>query len=268
MGRFRRLTFGVRRLGPSDKVSVVEHLEELRRRIVISVIALVFAFVGMYIVRGPLIDLLEAPVPSEVDQLITLGPTEPLITILKVCFWAAIIVALPVWLYQLYAYVIPAVGHHSRRKALLVVAAVSALFLVGVAFGYFIVLPIALEFLLGFGGDAFSTQLRAGEYFAFATTLLLATGLVFEVPVAMLALARLGVADAAFFKRQWRYAIVAIAIIAAILPGGDPFTMILLMIPQIILYQVGIWLAAAFGGRPLISRFTEGAEDSPAATES
>jgi sec-independent protein translocase protein TatC len=268
VGVFRRLTFGVRRLGPSDRVSVVEHLEELRRRIFIAIIALVIAFIGMYVVRGPLIELLEAPVPSEVDRLVTLGPTEPLITILKVCFWAAVIVALPVWLYQLYAYVIPAVGHQSRRKALMVVAAVSALFLVGVAFGYFIVLPIALEFLLSFGGDAFETELRAGEYFAFATTLLLATGLVFEVPVAMVALARLGVADAPFFRRQWRFAIVAIAVIAAILPGGDPFTMILLMIPMIILYQVGIWLAAAFGGRPLISRFTEGTEDPPTATES
>ena len=264
MTLWRRLKFGVRRLGPTEQVSVVEHLEELRRRIVISIIALVIAFVGMYIVRGPLIEVLEAPVPSEVDRLVTLGPTEPLITILKVCFWAAIIVALPVWLYQLYAYVVPAVGHQSRRKALLVVAAVSALFLVGVAFGYFVVLPVALEFLLSFGGDAFATELRAGEYFGFATTLLLATGLVFEVPVAMVALARLGVADAAFYRRQWRYAIVVIAIIAAILPGGDPFTMILLMIPQIILYQVGIWLSAAFGGRPLISRFTDGAEDSEA----
>lgn len=263
MGLLRRLTLGVRRLGPDDKVSVVDHLDELRRRIIISVIALVIAFIGMYIVRGPLIDALEAPVPSEVDQLITFSPTEPLITILKICFWASIIVALPIWLYQLYAYVIPAVGTQSRRKALLVVAAVSALFLIGVAFGYFIVLPTALEFLLSFGGDAFATELRAGEYFGFATTLLLATGMVFEIPVAMLALARLGIVDAAFYRRQWRMAIVVIAIVAAILPGGDPFTMILLMIPQIILYQVGIWLAAAFGGRPLLSRWAED-EDSEA----
>jgi sec-independent protein translocase protein TatC len=240
---------------------VVEHLDELRRRVLISGIALVIAFIGMYLVRGSLIDVLEAPVPSEVDQLVTLSPTEPLLTVLKVCFWAAVIVALPVWLYQAYAFLIPAVGSQSRRVALLVVAAVSALFLVGVAFGYFIVLPIALEFLLSFGGDAFATELRAGEYFGFATTLLLATGLVFEVPVAMLALARLGVADARFYRRQWRLAIVVIAVIAAILPGGDPMTMILLMIPQLILYQVGIWLSAAFGRRPLLAGLSVDGDD-------
>ena len=251
-----RVPFRVRRVRADERVSLVEHLEELRGRILISVIALVIAFIGMYLVRGPLIEALEAPLPSDVDRLVTLSPTEPLLTVLKICFWAAVIVALPVWLYQLYAYLIPAVGTHSRRVALAVVAAVSALFLAGVAFGYFVVLPVALDFLLAFGGDAFQTELRAGEYFGFATTLLLASGLVFEVPVAMLAFARLGIANAAFYRRNWRIAIVVIAVIAAILPGGDPFSMILLMIPQIVLYQVGIWLSAAFGGPPLLSRLS------------
>ena len=220
-----------------------------------STVALVVAFAVAYAFNGALIDALQRPLPAEQrDQLKTFSPTEPFFTVLKVSFWAALIASVPIWCYQLYAFVIPAVAEQSRRIMLTVVAGVSALFLAGVAFGYFLVLPVALDFLLNFGEDSFDTQLRAGEYFGFATTLLLGAGLVFEVPVAMLALARMGVITADVYRRQWRVAIVVIAAIAAILPGGDPFSMFLLMIPQLILYQVGIWLAAAFGGPPLWER--------------
>ena len=169
--------------------------------------------------------------------------------------------ALPVWLYQLYAFVIPAVQDQPRRRMLLVVAGASSLFLAGVAFGFFVVLPVALDFLLGFGGDTFLTQVRAGEYFSFVTTLMLASGLMFEVPVAMLALARIGVTSADFYIRHWRVAIVLIAALAAILPGGDPFSMLLLMVPQIVLYGLGIWLAKRFGRPPLWAREAWSADD-------
>jgi sec-independent protein translocase protein TatC len=208
----------------------------------------------MYALNDQLFEILTAPLPPGNEDLITLSPTEPFFTTLKIAFWAAIIIALPVWLYQLYAFVIPAVQEQPRRVMLAAVAGVSALFAGGVAFGYFVVLPVALEFLLGFGGENFNTQVRAGEYFGFATTLLLAAGMMFEVPVAMLVLARIGVVSAAVFRAQWRVAIVVIAVLAAILPGGDPFSMLLLMAPQLVLYQVGIWLASAFGGEPLWKR--------------
>jgi sec-independent protein translocase protein TatC len=242
----------LRRARPDERLTVVEHLTELRARLIISLVALVAAFAVTYTFHDALIDILQRPLPeSQQDQLKTFSPTEPFFTVLKVSFWAAVLLAIPVWLYQLYSFVIPAVAHQSRRVMLLIVAGVSALFLAGVAFGYLIVLPVALNFLLDFGADSFDTQLRAGEYFGFATALLLGAGLMFEVPVAMLALARMGITTASFYRRQWRVAIVAIAAIAAILPGGDPFSMFLLMIPQLLLYQVGIWLAAAFGAPPL-----------------
>ena len=138
-------------------------------------LALVVAFAVAYGFHEQLIELLEQPLPQKFQDsgLITLSPTEPFFVTLKVCFWAAILVALPVWLYQLYAFVIPAVQDQSRRRMLLIVAGVSALFVGGVAFGFFVVLPVALQFLLNFGGDAFQTQVRAGEYFGFATTLML-----------------------------------------------------------------------------------------------
>ena len=164
------------------------------------------------------------------------------------------LLALPVWLYQVYAFVIPAVADQPRRVMVAIVAGVASLFGAGVAFGYVVVLPVALNFLTGFGGDTFNTQLRAGEYFSFVTSMLLASGLLFEVPVAMTALARMGIASAELYRRQWRVALVAIAAIAAILPGGDPMSMLLLMIPQFALYGVGIALAAKFGQPPIWKR--------------
>jgi sec-independent protein translocase protein TatC len=246
----------VRRVGRDERLSIVEHLDELRRRMFIAIGALVVAFAVAYAFHSQLLDLLRWPLPERYEEagLITLSPTEPFFTVLKVCFWAAILAALPVWLYQLYAFVIPAVQDQPRRRMLAIVAAASALFAAGVAFGFFVVLPVALQFLLDFGGDAFLTQVRAGEYFGFVTALLLGSGLLFEVPVGMLALARVGVTSADFYTRHWRPAVVVIAVLAAILPGGDPFSMLLLMVPQLVLYTLGIWLARRFGRPPLWAR--------------
>lgn len=254
MARLRGMA--VRRVGRDDRLSVVEHLDELRNRVIVSIVALLVAFGVAYGFHEQLLDALVWPLPERYEDtgLITLSPTEPFFTVLKVCAYTALLAALPVWLYQLYAFVIPAVQDQPRRRMLLVVAGASSLFVAGVAFGYFVVLPVALDFLLDFGDDNFLTQVRAGEYFGFVTTLLLGAGLMFEVPVAMLALARIGVTSAEFYLRHWRVAIVLIAVLAAILPGGDPFSMLLLMVPQILLFLLGVWLAKRFGGPPLWAR--------------
>lgn len=246
----------LRRAARDEQLSVVDHLDELRNRIIIAALSLVVAFAVAYGFHEQVISFLEEPLPQRFEDsgLITLSPTEPFFTTLKVCFWTAILAAVPIWLYQVYAFVIPAVQDQSRRRMLAIVAGASSLFVGGVAFGYYVVLPVALEFLLNFGGDTFLTQVRAGEYFGFVTTLMLASGLLFEVPVAMVALARIGVASAELYTRQWRVAIVVIAALAAILPGGDPFSMLLLMMPQIVLYGLGILLARRFGGPPLWAR--------------
>lgn len=240
-----------KRVSRDDRLDLTEHLGELRHRLIVSALALVVAFAGMYAVHDRLIEVLTWPLPDDHQRLITLSPTEPFFITLKVCFWAAILVALPVWLYQAYAYVIPAVSDQPRRVMVAAVTGLAGLFVAGVAFGYAVVLPVALNFLTGFGGDTFNTQLRAGEYFGFATTMLLASGLMFEVPVAMAALARMGLASARLYRQQWRIAIVVMAAVAAILPGGDPISMMLLMAPQFVLYGVGIALAAKFGQAPI-----------------
>ena len=244
-GLFGRL--GVSRVAPDDELSVVEHLAELRTRLFIAVGTLAAAFAILYVFNEWLLDVLLEPLAPEYRSLLALSPTEPFLVILKVVFGAAVLVTLPVLLYQLYAYVVPAIGRQTRRRMLVVVGGVSLLFIGGVLFVYFLVLPVALQWLLGFAGNDFEIALRANEYFSFALTIMFAGGLVFEVPVAMLVLARLGLVSAEQFRRGWRVAIVVIAFVAAILPGGDPVSMILLMIPQLILYAVGIWLASVFG---------------------
>ncbi len=238
---------GVRRVRPDEELSVVEHLDELRRRIIVAISSLIVGFVVAYVFHVPLFKFLAGPLPGDNTKLVTLAPTEGLFTVLKVCFWAALILALPLCLYQLYAFVLPAIAEQPRRRMLLVVAAVSLLFLGGASFGFFVVLPVALDFLLSFGGDLFTNELRAGDYYGFVTSLMLGTGLMFEMPIAMLAFARLGVVTATQYRKQWRIAIVAIAAVAAIMPGGDPLSMMLLMIPQLGLYVLGIWLATMFG---------------------
>lgn len=241
----RRL--GPRRAGSDARLSIVEHLTELRVRLFISALVLVVAFGVLYVFNEDLLNILLEPLAPEYRSLLALSPTEPFLVTLKVVIGAAVLVTLPVLLYQLYAYVVPAIGDQTRRKMLAVVAGVSGLFIGGVVFVYYLVLPVALQWLLGFAGDDFTVALRADEYFSFALTLMFAGGLVFEVPIAMLVLARLGLVSAQQFRRGWRIAIVVIAVVAAVLPGGDPVSMLMLMVPQIILYIVGIWLATVFG---------------------
>lgn len=234
----------------ATRLAVVDHLDELRRRLIICAVALVVAFAGMYAVHESLIEFLTWPLPDGSDKLKTLSPTEPFFTSLKVSLWAALLISLPVWLYQAYAFVIPAVSDQPRRVMLAVVAGLAALFAAGVAFGYAVVLPFALEFLLSFGDGTFTADLRAAEYLGFATSMMLASGLLFQIPVAMTALSRMGITHAAFYRRHWRVAMVAMAAAAAVLPGGDPISMLLLMLPQVVLYAAGIWLSTRFGQAP------------------
>ena len=250
----------IRRAGPEERLSVVTHLTELRNRLFVCIGALFAAFIVAYVFRTQLIDLLRRPLPDGQDKLYTFAPHEAFINTMKVCFATAILATLPLLFYQLYAYIIPAFRTVRRRAMLATVAAVSLLFLGGVAFGYLIVVPAALKFLLGFDGGTFIQNNRASDYFSFVTAMLFFTGLVFEVPAAMVALARLGIVTAERFAKWRRGAIVAISVIAALLPGGDPVSMILLMIPMYLLYEVGIRLAKIFGGEPILARYGLGDE--------
>jgi sec-independent protein translocase protein TatC len=238
----------LRRLKPiahGDELSVVDHLDELRTRIIVSLAAFAVAFALTTWQSHLVLEIVNAPLPDG-RRPITLGPAEPFVTTIKNSAYAAVLLALPVWLYQLYAFVLPAFSPKERRLALPLALMVPVLFLLGALFCYLVVLPPALDFLLGFNASEFDTQLRASDYYDFATLTMLAMGLGFQVPVGVIAITRLGIVSVERLRRSRRYAILAIAIIAALLPTLDPVTLVLEMVPLIALYELSIRLAVIF----------------------
>jgi sec-independent protein translocase protein TatC len=228
-----------------DRLTVVEHLDELRTRIVVSLLAFGVALGLCFWQNHQLLHWLNKPLHGK--QPITLGVAEGFTTTLTVVAYAALVISLPVILYQLYAYVLPAFTPHEARVARPLLLMVPLLFVGGAAFGYFLVLPAATKFLLHFNSGEFNTQIRARDYYYFVTTTLLACGIVFQMPVVILAMTRLGIVDAQKLAKNRRYAILVCAIVAAALPGVDPVSMLLEMLPLVILYELSILLARVFG---------------------
>lgn len=187
--------------------------------------------------------------PLEGRRPITFGVAEPFTATLTVAAYAAVVIALPVVLYELYAFVLPALSPHERRVATPLLLMVPLLFVGGVCFGYFVVLPAALRFLLHFNQHQFNLQIRARDWYGFFGMTLLACGIVFQVPVGVLAATRLGITTPQWLRRKRRYAIVVCAVVAAALPGVDPISMLLEMVPLYALYELSIVLASAFGRR-------------------
>ena len=181
---------------------------------------------------------------------VTLGVTEPFLTTFTVAAWAALLVSLPFLLYQIYAFVIPAFTPEERRIAVPLMAMVPGLFIGGVVFGYFLALPPAIRFLQNFNDSSFDILIQAKQYYRFVILLLAGIGLVFQLPVGILLLNRLGVVSPRQLRRHRRYAIVLAAVVAAVItPSVDPVTMLIVMAPLVVLYELSILLAAAFGPR-------------------
>jgi sec-independent protein translocase protein TatC len=235
----------VRPIGHEDRLSLVEHLDELRTRIIVSLIAFGVAL-GLCFWQNHLI-LRIVNHPLDGRKPITLGVAEPFLTTFTLSAYAAIIIALPVVLYQLYAFILPAFTPGERRVAMPLLMMIPFLFIAGVVFGYYVVLPAALKFLLHFNTDQFRVEIRARDYYSFVTTTLIACGALFQIPVGILAANRLGLVTPRQLRKNRRYAIVVIAVIAMLLPGVDPVTMLIEMVPMIALYELSILLAVAFG---------------------
>jgi sec-independent protein translocase protein TatC len=243
----------VRRIRPishEDRLSVVDHLDELRSRLIVSAVAFVVAWAFTAWQNDLVLEIVNKPLPDDVPEPITLGPAEAFYTTLTNAAYAALLLALPVILYQLYAFILPAFSPTERRVATPLLLLVPALFIAGVVFCYFVVLTPALDFLLNFNADEFQTEVRARDYYSFVTLLMLAMGLGFQIPVGVLAACKLGVTSAEKLRRSRRYAIVAIVVLASLLPTLDPVTLILESIPLYLLFELSILLAAAWG-RPM-----------------
>jgi sec-independent protein translocase protein TatC len=236
----------IRPISHEDQLSVVDHLDELRSRIIVSLAAALVAF-GLTMWQNHLVlKVLNRPLPHHLHP-ITFGVTEPFAQTLTNAGYAALLLALPVVLYELYAFVLPAFSPDERRVALPLMLLVPVLFIAGVVFCYFVVLPAAIKFLLHFNHSEFNTQVRAKDYYSFITMTMLAVGIAFQVPVGILVLVRLRVTSVETLRRNRRYALLVIAVIAALLPTIDPISMILEMLPMIALYELSIILAATLG---------------------
>jgi sec-independent protein translocase protein TatC len=300
-----------RPIGHDDRLSVIDHLDELRSRLIVCGVALGIAFGVCFWQNHALLDVLNRALPhsntvasqSSLANLtrasahqhagllkeergfaalaatarspaqrqawmqiaqgvreqasslpnstppqvkpITIGIGEPFTTTLTVVVYFALLFALPVIIYQGYAFVIPALNPNERRVAIPIMAAAPALFVTGVAFAYAIVLPPAVHFLQGYNSSRFDILVQAKQYYTFEILTMLGIGLAFQLPLGLLALDHLGVLNGRTLLRQWRYATVIIAVIAAAMPGADPVTTALEMLPLILLYLFSIALLLA-----------------------
>jgi sec-independent protein translocase protein TatC len=299
----------LRTVSHEDRLSLVEHLTELRLRIVISLIAFIAATAVCFWQNDGVLDLLNRPLTesvkegatdplstgtrwdqqvaryltrsgdvqrqlsSDVDDAalrkallalavegdkvaaavpevtarkpVTLGVSEPFMQTLKVAAYAGLLISLPLILYQVYAFVLPAFSPREKQIALPAMLGVPFLFIAGVVFGYFTVVPRAIEFLQNFNTDDFDVLVQAQPYYKFVLMLLIAMGLLFQIPIAIIAVTRVGIVTTRQLAHNRRYAILAIAVVAMLLPGQDPITMGLMAAPMYVLFEASIlfsWL--------------------------
>ncbi len=232
-----------RRLQHGEEATLVEHLGELRARLVISLVTLAPAFVVAFYFQEDIVRWLKKPLPDD-KVVVTLGVVEPFTTAVKVSLAVAVAVTLPVLLYQLWAFLAPAIETSVQRTVAVFATFATVLFGIGVAFSYFVVMPRALEFLTNFNDDVFEVQIRASYYFSFVTLTMLATGLAFQMPIFILALVRLRILTAARLRRNRRIGIVAMLLFAILLPTVDPVSLALEFLPLLFLFEFSIWLAS------------------------
>ena len=239
-----------RRLGHDEEATLVEHLGELRTRLVISLIAVALAFAVTYAFHDRLLHWLNKPLPPRLHgKPVTFGVAEPFVTSFMVSFYAALLIALPVILWQIWSFLAPAFEERTQRSLVGLVAFATVLAIAGIAFGYFVAMPAAVHFLTNYDSSLYNIQIRARDYYSFVTTVLIAVAVVFEVPIFILALVRLRVLTAAQLRHHWRAGVVIMAALAVALPGVDPVTTTFEMIPLIVLYLLTIVIAGVFEQR-------------------
>ena len=228
------------------RMTLIEHLGELKTRIIKVAAMFILAYIVTWFFREPLFYALLAPAGDQFqgERLFVTSVGEQFVSDMKLALWAAFVLSIPVLLYQAWAFVAPAVGEMGRVTTYILITLASSLFLAGIAFGYFFVLPAGLNFLLGWDTERYETIITPSFYLAFTTRFLLACGIVFELPAATYVCAKLGLIDANLLKKYRKHAVVGNTILAAaITPSPDPFTMVMLAVPLIIMYELSIVIA-------------------------
>jgi sec-independent protein translocase protein TatC len=232
-----------RRLRHGEEATLVEHLDELRQRLIVSLLALTATTTVTFVFHSHLVRWLESPLPAERRHLITFGVAEPFLTSFKISLMAGIGLALPILLWQLWSFLAPAIEENSQRTVAVFVAFATVLLAAGVAFAYWLVLPSALGFLTHYDDTLYNVQIRARDYFSFALLVLMGVGVLFELPVFVLALVRLNVLTTSTLRKNRRLGYFLVFVVAVLLPGVDPVTTTLEGLPLVFLYEGTIWLA-------------------------
>jgi sec-independent protein translocase protein TatC len=243
--RLRRLP---RRLGYGEEATLVEHLDELRSRLIVSLVAVGVFFPIAYIFHERLVRWLMRPLPDGA-HIVTLGVTEPFTTAVKLSFYAAVAAAFPVLIWQAWSFFAPAVEEGRQRVVARFVALASVLFAGGMAFAYFVILPLALKFLTNFDDELYDIQIRASYYLSFAALMIFATGLVFQLPIFVLGLVRLRIVTTDQLRRNRKIAYVALLGAAILLPTVDPVSLAFEVVPLWLLFEGSIWLSVAMERR-------------------
>lgn len=232
-----------RRLDHGEEVTLVEHLEELRQRIFVCLGALLLGFVIAYAFHRRVLDWLNRYLPHHASKPFTLGVAEPFLTVMKICLWGALLIALPIILWQVWSFLAPAVDAAIERRIFWFVLVASGLLVCGIVFGYFVALPAAVHYLTNFDKQQFDIHVGAASYYSFVTMVLLAMGLVFELPVFVLALVALGVLSSSQLRKNRRMGYFVVAAIAVALPGVDPVTTSIEIAPLWVLFEASIQLS-------------------------
>jgi sec-independent protein translocase protein TatC len=238
-----------RRLRHGEEATLVEHLGELRARLIVSLLALAVGFAIAYGFHDRILNWLNKPLPPHLRKPVTFSPIEPFTTSIWVSLWAGLLLALPIVFWQLWAFMAPAIEEHRQRSIAVLVAFATVLGLGGVVFGYYVILPPAIHFLTNYDSSQYHILIRAKDYYRFVSFVLLGVAIAFEVPVFVLALVRLRIMSAAQLRRTWRMGIFVMTVIGVLLPGVDPVSTILSVIPLVTLYVLAIGLATFFEPR-------------------
>jgi sec-independent protein translocase protein TatC len=235
----------IRQKSSEKEMSFLDHLEELRWRVIYALIGIIVAAVALWIFIDPLMEqILLRPARMYNMKLQNLRPFGQVFLYMQVAIFGGIVISIPNIIYQIWKFVAPGLYPHERKYATRIIVFTSLCFLAGVAFAYFAILPAALKFFVGFGSATIENVIAIDYYFEFILTLMLGAGAIFELPMLSFFLSRLGIVTPALMRRYWRHAMVLSAIAAALLsPGPDPISMLLMAIPLVFLYEVSIWIS-------------------------
>jgi sec-independent protein translocase protein TatC len=232
-----------RRLSREEDATLVEHLEELRRRVLTALAAVAVGTAVAFVFHGRILDLLARPLPPEHRHVAAFSVTEPFTVSVSVSVYAGILLALPVILWQLWSFLAPALDAAAEHQIIGLAILGAALAAAGLAFGYEVLLPRAVHWLTGYDNVHFQLLVRASSYYSFVVSVLVGVAFVFELPLVVVALTRLGVLTSRTLRRNRRKGYFIVAAIALALPGPDPVTTLLELLPMWALFEGSIWLA-------------------------